>query len=247
MIVSDRPPVIAAAKPRYVRGVSGGGWRRETHDLATVPAVRGMRNPTAVTQAILADPIFRHPPHPRAGAPEPSAWDRLLQRIGKAINGFLKAIFHRSVARDATSSALGLVAIALAGLLLMLLVARIVRRGIGGPPIGVSMSGRSTSDESLFADAERAAERGDFERATAYAFDAAVRRLDRANVVPFDPARTPEEYRRAVHRVRTSLDEPFGVVARAFVLAVYGRRPPDAHSWSRIKSAYDELGRGIAT
>lgn len=85
------------------------------------------------------------------------------------------------------------------------------------------------------------AARGDFARAIAALFSAALALLDERAVVAFDASRTPGEYRRAVRRARASASEAFDRLAERFVYASYAREIATAQAYADADAAFDRF------
>ena len=212
----------------------------ERADLAIAPPLPS-GDPAVRARAILADPIFVHdlPPKPQV----PSLWDRFWSWVGHwPIWAWLREPFRHIAAGRVDSNAVGYAGLAIAALLLIAIIARLVLRlpalfARANGPADVSLG----ATRNPFADAEAAAQRGEFTAAIAATFSAALYELDRDEIVPFDASRTPGEYRRAVRRAAPSLEAPFAHIASAFVLAVYGDRRADAATWNDVRDAYTAL------
>ena len=197
-----------------------------------------------MARAIVADSIFAHP-HPKVAPAKPSLIDRVLAWIGER----LKAVFsglRKAVNLNERQGALlvfALVAAAALGALALFVtfVKRRIERRVEQALARDERAASPRTREELVADARALAEGGDYGRAIGVLFAAAIETLDERDIVPYDAARTPGEYRRAVRRTRGAIADAFDVIARGFVLAVYGNDAPDELAWAGALAAYDRL------
>ncbi len=135
----------------------------------------------------------------------------------------------------------GLIVLALVGLafLIFRLVLAFARPSNDGPRSGGVRSlddGRSSAE--WLALARAAAERGDYERAIAALFAAALAALDERAVVPLDPSRTPGEYRRLVRRSRADASDAFDELAERYVRAAYAEAQPERADFDAAERAF---------
>ncbi len=186
-------------------------------------------DPDAVARTVLAEPAFHAAPRSTATPPSPSLLDALWQWF---VDHVLHPLFHPLASALAGSHAavpvgwalivlsLGAFAFALARLALAFVRTAPRRRGAseGGRPLAESRS----ADEWLAA-AREAARAGEFGRAIAALFAAALARLDERGIAALDPARTPGEYSRLVRRSCGPSAAAFEELARRFVRAAYAR------------------------
>lgn len=200
-------------------------------------------DPNAVVHEILAQPAFRDL-HAAAAEADTSALERFFQWLG----GLAGPIFNRLFegAGDAASgNLLILVLYAVAALAFVFLAAALAELLLGRRVLRLR-SGRSqapaeaatASPESLQREASAAADGGDFGRAIALLFRAALLVLDRAAILAFDAARTPGEYRRLVRREAVPAAPPFDELAARFVYATFGTQAASRADFDVANGAY---------
>ncbi|MBC5809586.1 MAG: DUF4129 domain-containing protein [Candidatus Eremiobacteraeota bacterium] len=200
-------------------------------------------DPDAVVKSILRDRAYHAAPVTNAHE-RLSVWAAIFERIWEWLKP-LRVWFDRLLHGAGTGGALLAYAIALAvGVLLVWLAYRIVRsffvrekRRAGALSGGGALAERDPA--AWRAIASQAAAAGDFARAISALFAAALAVLDERNIVPFDPARTPGEYRRAVARARATLAKDFDRLAAAFVRATFAPAPVGP-------ADYDDAARAFA-
>jgi hypothetical protein len=178
---------------------------------------------------VLAEPAFRVAPQATAAPPAPSLLATLWQWF---VDHVLRPLFHplaNALAGSHAAVPIGWVLIALSlGLFAFALVrlalafVRIAPRARGAGERGAPLAQARSADEWLAA-AREAARAGDFGRAIAALFAAALARLDERGIVALDPARTPGEYRRLVRRSCAPAASAFDELAQRFVRAAYAR------------------------
>ncbi len=197
--------------------------------MSAVRAPAWPHDPDAVVRAVLAQPVFHAASRSTATAPAPSLLDTLWRWF---LEHVLRPLFHPLVSALAGSHAavpagwalivlsLGLFAFALARLALAFVRSAPRRRDAleSGRPLP-----ESRRAEAWLAAARDAALAGDFGRAIAALFAAALARLDERGIITLDPARTPGEYRRLVRRTCGPAAPAFEELARRFVRAAYAR------------------------
>jgi hypothetical protein len=81
------------------------------------------------------------------------------------------------------------------------------------------------------------AARGDYARAIAALFSAALAELDARALVAFDASRTPGEYARLVRRAKVAAAPPFDVLCDRFVRALYAPNAPAAAEYEAAERA----------
>ena len=214
----------------------------------SVPAHWPRGDPDALARAITAQPAYRVAPAESNAAGAQSLWDAFWSFIGHV----LEPLAHWIHGVSSGGKPLGLVlsyalfALVLAGLIY--LVVRIVdalstasasERGARSAREGALIAARSAAEWR--ASAEAAAARGDYAAAVVALFSAALASLDERALVPFDRARTPGEYRRALRRGAAWAAEPFDVLADAFVRAAFAGRPVSRDDYARAAAAYDGM------
>jgi hypothetical protein len=184
-------------------------------------------DPNDVVRSILRDPAY----HERAlaAAPEPSLWERFLQWVLDV----LRPLFARlggvlgETSKFAPALAYALIAVALAGLVLLLALlvrslveAHYARRRARPNAEGEALEAERGYDEWQTL-AMACAQRGEYARAIRALFGAALAGLHERALVPFDPARTPGEYRRLVRGARATAAPAFDALTERFVYASY--------------------------
>jgi hypothetical protein len=184
-------------------------------------------DPDAVVRYVLAEPAYRLSPPSTNAAPQRTllqiAWSWLVQHV---LNPLFGPIARALGAAHNAGTAAGVVLVVVALLALAFVVVRLAlafgRRG--GPASGTNVAaltelGFAAIDWRLVA--REAAARGEYARAIAALWAAALVVLDERALVTLDPARTPGEYRRLVRRVRAAAAVPFDTLGERFVYATY--------------------------
>lgn len=209
-------------------------------------------DPDAVVRGILATAPYRHAPAAVAAhsAPQKSAlelfgqwfhdrvwvpfWNHFHNPIGHALNGIATV-----------STPIGYGVVVLACLVLAFAIYRLaVALGQPGaasgdrrPGPGLALAGEASSAQ-LRARAAGAARAGDYARAIAALFGAALALLDERAVVAFDATRTPGEYGRLVRRATPQAAQAFGELSGRFVSAAYAERVMTADDYADAERAY---------
>lgn len=211
-------------------------------------------DPDAVARAVLAQPAYRHAPPSTAVAPSPSFWQILWNwLVDHVLRPLFGPIAHVLGSAHPVGAALGLVLIVIALLGLAFLVFRLavafigpaLARDGGGAVAGVALDAERTREDWLTA-ARAAAARGDYARAIAALFGASLAALDERSIVPFDPARTPGEYRRMVRQATRPASAAFDELTDRFVRAAYAPRVPardDFDAAERAFAAFEPLAK----
>jgi hypothetical protein len=198
----------------------------------SAPWIHG--DPLAVARAILREPRFRHATDAPA---QPTWWDRLLSWLGWLWDRLVASMQHlRGGGRVAdVIGTLVLVAVVCA---LGVIAVRSVRRTARPAPSRDAFAADALDDAldaaALRARAKDAAAAGRFRDAAALLWTSALRALDERERVPYDAARTPGEWRRAVR------DADFDVLARDAVAALFAGAA-DAALVARMSEAYDRM------
>jgi hypothetical protein len=210
-------------------------------------------DPDAVARAILAQPAYRRIPASTDVAPQPSVWQILWDWI---VDHVLRPLFgpisHALGSAHPVGAAFGIVLIAIALLALAFLVFRLAVAFVGpalarGRDVasGVALDAERTREDWLAA-ARAAAARGDYARAIAALFSASLAALDERSIVPFDPARTPGEYRRMVRQATRPASAAFDELSDRFVRAAYAPSVParaDFDAAERAFAAFEPLAK----
>jgi hypothetical protein len=203
-------------------------------------------DPTAVIRDVLAQAAYRHVPATVAGPLQKSLLEIVFEWISDHIIKPLSAPIGRALgAGRGIGTVLGIVTIAIAVLVLAYLAYRLAMR-FARPPL-VRDAVRESPLEGTYgaadwvAFARAAAARGDFAEAIAALFTAALATLDAAEIVRFDAARTPGEYRRIVRRERVFAADAFDELAQSFVRARFAPQPADAAAFGIASSAFERF------
>lgn len=214
--------------------------------------VRVTWNARAAAANELAQPGRYHLAPPKSAARKKSLWERAMDWIGTQFDRLWNALFGKVKVSQGGRNAFGDVALAVALLLLVLAVVRLlagaqlerrVRRGGAYEALEARRSARALAWE-----AAALAERGDYTHAVRVLFLAAVTALDLRGVVHDDAGSTVGELRRALRARDAQLAEPFDRIAAPFVAAAYAEVPIGAAEWQRARAAYGDLtARGDAS
>ncbi len=94
---------------------------------------------------------------------------------------------------------------------------------------------------ALYARSLRAAQAGQFARATTLLFAAAVAGLDLRGTLRGDPSATVGEFRRALRARDATLLPKFDAIARPFTAAAYAERSIDEAEWTSARAAFAQL------
>lgn len=127
------------------------------------------------------------------------------------------------------------------GAVLVLLVVRMGSLYVRRPPrqgsLGEALPPQRDAD-AWRALSEFEAEKGRYGAAVAALFMAALRLLDERGVFPFDPARTPNEYRRLIACALAAASPAFDRLASCFVRATYASGLPLPAEYETAAAAY---------
>ena len=201
-------------------------------------------DPSAVIRDILAHPEYRH--GSAASAQDYSPFFALLQRIIDFFTHLLRPVFGGS-----QTGGLGMIVVVLVyaiviGAVIYLVLALVESLAGWSPLRGPSGVGpahglETTSPQTLRREAASAYARGEFGRAIALLFRAALFALDRATVIAFDASRTAGEYRRLVRRALPAQASPFDDLSQRFVRASFGADAPRPEDYDAAEAAYAEF------
>ncbi len=211
-------------------------------------------DPDAVARNVLAGSDFRGAAVTTAAKAHATllgvVWDWIRDHL-------LQPLLHPLVAalaasRDAgTAVGIVLVIVALGGLAFVAfrLALAFVRvpavRAQRAPHVRELAEPRDSRDWRALAAA--AAGRGEYARAVAALFAAALTLLDERDVIARDAARTPGEYRRMLRRTRPAAAAPFDELAERLVNALYAPQPPDPEAYDAAARALAEFERALLT
>jgi hypothetical protein len=194
---------------------------------------------------VLAQAAYRNAPASGDRKPTPSLWQLAWEWF---VDHIVRPILHPIGNALAHSQGVGkwvgllLIAIALGALafLILRLVLAFVRPRRDGRPLerGVRSLDLGRSSAEWLALAREASARGDYERAIAALFAAALAALDERAVIALDPARTPGEYRRLVRRSRADASPAFDELADRYVRAAYAEAAPERSDFEAAERAY---------
>ena len=199
-------------------------------------------DPNAVVRQVLAGSGY-HAGATTSVKPEPTLLNRIIDWIGDRLGGAWNSFFRALRGAKDASAAFGIALIIAVLSLLVLVVVRVVTFFAGGSAprpgaaSGVNVQPRTTAAQWV-ARAREAAARGEYGAAIAALFNAALRHLDKAGRVPYDPARTPAEYRRLVSRDAAQNAPGFDAIARRFIVASFSRSVAQREDYEAALDAY---------
>ncbi len=196
-------------------------------------------DPRDVARAIVADPRFLRPVPVRAAR---RSWiDDVRDWFVHGLRAIFARVDHVLGANNGWKTTIGFVVIglgvALLGYGVYLLVRSLTRTprrraaaqpSAGSPP--VRQSAALLRGQALAAGAA-----GRYRDAATLLFLAAVSALDELGRTPYDPARTPGEYRRLVD------DPAFDALAADAVVALFAPAEPRADLFERMNAAYERF------
>ena len=204
-------------------------------------------DPDSVARSITAQSAYRHAPASGDTPPSPSLieiiWQWIVDHVLRPLFGPVVSAFSHS---KGAGTLVGTVLIAIALLAFAYLIFRLAvafvgpafaRKGDGGESRPLEPE---RTREDWLAIARDAAARGEYARAIAALFAAALAELDERSVVAFDPARTPGEYRRLVRQASRPASPPFDDLTERFVRAAYAPSAPG-------RDDFDAAARAFAT
>jgi hypothetical protein len=171
-------------------------------------------------------------------------WYELWDWIGRILQPLWHWLDHVFNSTRGTMTPLAIVVIALTVLAVVFLIVRIVLAFVKPAAAALGeMTLGGTLGEPRSADAWRriaaaAASEGEYARAIAALFAAALAALDERMLVPYDDSRTPGEYRRRVRAAREAAAPPFDTLAERFVHAAYAAEPSSHTDYDSALDAY---------
>jgi Domain of unknown function (DUF4129) len=201
-------------------------------------------DPNTVIREILAQPEYRHTT--ATSGHDYSPLFALLQRIIDFFMHLLQPVFSGSHTRGLGILVVVVVYALVLGAVIYLVLA-LVEALVGWSPIrgrsgiGVTQALETTAPQALRRQAAAAYARGEFGRAIALLFRAALFALDRAAIVAFDASRTPGEYRRVVRRTLPAQAPPFDDLSQRFVQASFGAAASRPQDYDAAEAAYAEF------
>ena len=240
-----------SSKERAVELRSVASTLRYLARTSTAPSTSVPRQDAgAAARAILAQAAYHVAQPQTAAPPQESIWARILDWIWTKIGELFSRLAQATDSVPLFGDIIGVVLIGLAVLGLGFVGYRLAdgllsrRRAARGFDAGTPLDRTATFDELRDA-ALRAAAAGAFAPAVALLFQASLRVLDRGFSIPYDPARTPGEYRRAVRRQADAIAGDFDVLARAFTAAAFAQTPVDEPAWRRAMEAFGAIARPL--
>ena len=199
-------------------------------------------DPNAVVKQVLAQTAYRRTPT-QPDSPILRFWYELGQWLDHLFSPFRKWLDHALSSGHGTAQIIVAVIVILTILVLVFLIYRVVLAFAKPVVEARRLAAVGRLDERMDADAWRvlAAERaaaGDYARAIAALFRAALALLDESALVPFDPSRTPGEYRRLVRRESERIAAPFDVLSDRFVWAAFAEAVPQRGDFEAASAAF---------
>jgi hypothetical protein len=199
-------------------------------------------NVQIVVREVLSQRQFRVPVIPAHRTLWEMFWD-WVRGVWSRLTDALSAHVHLSngtavVLGDAIAAALMLIVIIVAVRLLLGVLRDRRQRGEHWQALHSSGDPDDLYDLSL-----AAARRGDYARAIALLFGAAVLTIGGAGAMRADPSRTVNEWRRVARARNAALGALFDVLARRLTQAMYAERPVSAAQWDEAADAYMSLMR----
>jgi hypothetical protein len=198
-------------------------------------------DPNSVAREILAQPAYRVAPT-NAQQPQLTLIEVLWKWLIEALQRFSNWLDHLAGHSGKAGTLLGYAIIVVAVIVLAFLLFRIVAAFVrpAGPQrrvaVGARLDLRSAADWRAVAAQTAAA--GDYARAIAALFAAALVALDERALVPFDAACTPGEYRRRVRRAREPAAPPFDRLVERFVFATFAPEKPQREDYDAALLAF---------
>lgn len=172
----------------------------------------------------------------------PSWFDLLKARVYDWIDRKLDWIFGHFRHGRTIGNVIAWTVIALAALLLALWAVRASLRGARQTEMDLGGASRPEGGwRDWLRNARAAAERGDYRAAIHAAYWAGVMRLEEANRLPQDRARTPREALRLIRRDSADY-APLAQLTRRFELVWYGYRSATEMDWSDAMRQLEKLG-----
>jgi hypothetical protein len=205
-------------------------------------SARWSTDPNVTIKAILAQPAY-HVARTNDKAPPPSLWDQFWGWVGDHLGWLLHPLVHVLAGSSKAGTVIG-VALTIVALLALAYVVFRFAVALARGPRDVRTSARIRPLQTRLSAAEAraaaaaAAARGDYARAIAALFAAALAELDERAVVAFDATRTPGEYRRLVRVARARAAVPFDELSERFVRAAFGDVPVGRSDFEAAERAF---------
>jgi hypothetical protein len=202
-------------------------------------------DPNAVVKEILAQPAYQKSVTGH-DAPVLQFWYEFWRWVDHVTSPFFKWLDRVLSSGHGTAQVVTVLVVAVTTALVAFLIYRLAiafarplverrRPAVEGP-----LNGRFGADEWRALAAECAAS-GEYARAIAALFAAALSLLDESALVPFDSARTPGEYRRLVRRENETIAGPFDVLTERFVHAAFAEELPRRGDFEAASAAFGAL------
>jgi len=204
-----------------------------------------------VARAVIAQPAYRHAPAASDAATQQTLWELAWRWFLEHVLAPVTRLLHAAGSGgwgEAAGFAVVVAALGALGYVVVRLALAFVRAPGPPPPssVGATASLEPGRGAIAWRDVARSsAARGDFVRAIAALWSAALATLDERALVDYDPSRTPGEYRRILRRVRPPAAPPFDALGAGFVRAAYGRRGAQAGDFAEAERALDALARAL--
>jgi hypothetical protein len=240
---SARKEKTSAARRADLRALAAS--LRNGAELALRARVPAPKNVAADVRLVLAESAFHSDvKHGPAGNRQPSWLDRVVQMFFDWFTKLMARAFTAAAGAPAIGNIAAIVLITAAALALAFLIfrvtmlvvarqARMARSDVAGMPLAKHAGADETYDAAC-----AAARTGSYGLAVALLFQAALLALDSSGRVPYDPARTAGEYRRAVRRSDAGAAGAFETLVRAFTYAAYAQSPAGERDWRDADAAY---------
>jgi hypothetical protein len=199
-------------------------------------------DPNAIAKEILAQSAYRVAPT-QTKQPPLTLWELFWQWVDRLLRPFFDWLSHAAGSSGNAGTLIGIAIIIIAVSALALLLYRIVAAFVRPSEqrgVRVAAGGRLELRSAVEwrALAAQAAAAGDYARAIAALFAAALVALDERALVPFDAACTPGEYRRRVRRAREGAAAPFDRLVERFVLATFAPELPQRADYDAALHAF---------
>jgi hypothetical protein len=196
-------------------------------------------DPNVVVRSILAQPAYQQ--QLKAEPAQESLVARIVRWIGDRLAALFKVVRVPGVVERAAPIvwlALAVIAAALLAYLAFGVVTGLAARrghvaGTSGQPLE-----ESVGSTALNVAAAVAAERGEYAKAIALLFHAALAALDEHALVAYDAARTPGEYRRVVRRALARAAGSFDDLASRFERASFSAAPASRGDYEAAARAF---------
>ena len=171
----------------------------------------------------------------------PSALEMWRARINRWIFEHLIALLHWLHISERTGNYLAWGLILVAAVILFYVVYRWLSKGQGKVELVAPAEPAASDARQWLADAQKAAERGDYREAIHCGYWACVARLEDLRLLARDRARTPRESLRLLEehpREKGFLQ----TVTQSFELIWYGYRPASQEDWATTKKQLENIG-----